>query len=215
MVVFLVYGIAFALMTAPSGNRTPLTEVAEGDNPYIDIVRQMSDSGRFTRIQTDDRSTRPIVGGEAPSTKSSRESSGREYVRPVVAPNGQPWPAVSGYVPGYPGSATNGSSTITIDNTRNSSDVFLKLISLHSGQMKPVRFCFITAFSNFTLENVAPGRYDVRYQDLSLGGFSKTEEFSIVETKTSRGTEFTDLSLTLYKVSNGNMLTEQIDPSEF
>jgi hypothetical protein len=81
--------------------------------------------------------------------------------------------------------------------------------------MKPVRFCYITAFSNFTLKNVAPGRYDVRYQDLSLGGFSKTEEFSIVETKTSRGTEFTDLSLTLYKVSNGNMVTEQIDPSEF
>lgn len=215
MVVFLVYGIAFALMTAPVGNRTPLSDVAEGDNPYIDLARRMSDSERFTRLQTDDRSTQPIVGSEAPSTNSGRRSSGREYVRPVAAPNGQPWPAVSGYVPGYPGSATNGSSTITIDNTRNSSDVFLKLISLESGKMKPVRFCYIKAFSDFKLKNVAPGRFDVRYQDLSLGSFSKTEEFSIVETKTSRGTEFTDLRLTLYKVSNGNMVTEQIDPSEF
>jgi hypothetical protein len=215
MVVFLVYGIAFALMTAPSGNRTPLTDVAEGDNPFVDIAQQGLDSSRFARLQTDDRSTQSIVGSEALTTNSSRRSSGGEYVRPVAAPNGLPWPGVSGYVPGYPGSATNGSSTITIDNTRNSSDVFLKLISLDSGQMKPVRFCYIKAFSNFRLENVAPGRFDVRYQDLTLGGFSKTEEFSIVETKTSRGTEFTDLSLTLYKVSNGNMVTQQIDPSEF
>ena len=59
------------------------------------------------------------------------------------------------------------------------------------------------------------GRYDVRYRDLDTGGLSKTEEFILEEKKTYSGTSYSNLTLTLYKVANGNMTTEAIDESEF
>ena len=46
-----------------------------------------------------------------------------EYFRPVSAPNGQPWPASAGYVPGYQRLHADGLSTVRIDNSQNDSDV--------------------------------------------------------------------------------------------
>jgi len=137
------------------------------------------------------------------------------YVRPATAPNGYPWPKHASYLNGTQQLHTGGLSSVTIDNTRNSSDVFLKLVSLRATNSYPVSLCFIPAFSQFTIRGVLHGRYDVRYKDLSTGGLSKTEEFLLQETKTFSGTEYSDLTLTLYKVINGNMHTETIDESEF
>ena len=152
------------------------------------------------------------ASGYAPTPSHAPRAA---FVRPLTAPNGQPWPAYAAYIPGYQVLAGGGLSSVTVDNTRNSSGVFLKLVSVDSAQAYPVRLCFIPAFSQFKFQKVATGRYDVRYRDLSTGGCSKTEEFTLVETETDRGTEFSDLSLTLYTVANGNMHTEAIDESEF
>jgi DnaJ domain len=154
----------------------------------------------------------PSASGYAPTTHRAPRPA---FIRPTTAPNGQPWPAYAAYIPGYQVLAGGGLSSVTVDNTRNSSDVFLKLVSLNSAEAYPVRLCYIPARSQFKFQNVAAGRYDVRYRDLSSGGYSKTEEFTLNETRTYQGTKFSDLSLTLYKVSNGNMHTESIDASEF
>lgn len=137
------------------------------------------------------------------------------YVRPTTAPNGRAWPVRANYVPGYQQLAGGGLSSVTVDNRRNSSDVFLKLVSLDQVRAYPVRVCFIPARSQFTFQTVAAGRYDVRYRDLDSGGYSKTDPFTLDETTTYSGTEFSNLSLTLYKVANGNMHTKSIDESEF
>lgn len=137
------------------------------------------------------------------------------YVRPSTAPNGRAWPVRASYIPGYPQLAGGGLSSVTVDNRRNSSDVFLKLVSLNQVTAYPVRVCFIPAYSQFTFQKVAAGTYYVRYRDLESGGYSKTEPFTLEEIKTFSGTEFSNLSLTLYKVANGNMNTQTIDESEF
>jgi curved DNA-binding protein CbpA len=146
---------------------------------------------------------------------SSYNSSPPAFIRPTTAPNGQPWPLIAGYIPKWPILAQGGLSSVTIDNTRNSSDVFLKLVLRHDTIVFPVRLCFIPAYSQFKFESVKPGRYDVRYQDLSSGGYSKTEDFILNEIKTFQGTEFSNLSLTLYKVNDGNMHTQTINESDF
>jgi hypothetical protein len=137
------------------------------------------------------------------------------YSRPATAPNGRPWPVRASYMPGYQLLAKGGLSSVTIDNSRNSSDVFLKLVSLDSAKAFPVRVCYIPAHAQFTFETVTAGRYDVRYRDLESGGYSKTEDFTLHETRTYQGTEFSNLSLTLYKVANGNMHTESITEADF
>lgn len=136
-------------------------------------------------------------------------------VRPDTAPNGQPWPTVAGYVKGYQKLHTNGLSTVTVDNSRNDSDVFVKLVSLDGAQAYPVRQFFIPAFGSFTLKNVTAGAYDVRYRDLDTGGLSRSEAITLTEVHTDEGAEFSNFTMTLYKVRNGNMQTYRLSEAEF
>jgi len=135
--------------------------------------------------------------------------------KPAVAPNGQPWPVVADYVAGYQQLNTLGLSTVTVDNSRNDSDVFVKLVSLDGEHAHPVRQFYIPAFGSFTLEKVTAGSYDVRYRDLGTGGLSRSEAIMLTEVHTDEGVQFSNMTMTLYKVKNGNMKTYGLAEAEF
>lgn len=135
--------------------------------------------------------------------------------KPKVAPNGQPWPVVADYVAGYQQLNTLGLSTVTVDNSRNDSDVFVKLVSLDGEHAHPVRQFYIPAFGSFTLNKVTAGTYDVRYRDLGTGGLSRSEAITLTEVHTDEGAQYSNLTMTLYKVKNGNMKTYGLSDAEF
>jgi uncharacterized protein DUF1566 len=137
------------------------------------------------------------------------------YIRPHAAPNGIEWPAVASYLSGYPKLNTGGLSSITIDNRQNDSDVFVKLVSLDSTKPLPVRYFFIPAYGQFTLTLITAGKYDIRYRDLNSGGFARSETFTLSETETYTGIQYSNISMTLYKVAHGNMHTFSISETEF
>lgn len=139
----------------------------------------------------------------------------QRYARQLTAPNGSPWPSTAGYVAGYPRASNNGLAHVTVDNTKNDSDVFVKLFRVDSAAPYPVRHFFIPAFSKFTLDDVAPGTYDIRYRDLRSGGLSRTESFSLEEKRSSAGVRYSDLTMTLYRVRGGNMDTYGLAENEF
>lgn len=138
-----------------------------------------------------------------------------EPIRSHVAPNGKRWPAKADYIKGYPKLRTSGLSSVTVDNSQNDSDVFVKLVFLGSDKGYPVRQFYIPAFSRFTLVKVNAGDYDIRYRDLSSGELSRSEPFSLTEIQTSKGTQYGNITMTLYKVQNGNMQTYKISEAEF
>ena len=133
----------------------------------------------------------------------------------MYAPNGEIWPANAGYVEGYKKLHTNGLSSVTVDNTQNDSDVFVKLVSLEGVEAYPIRQFYIPAYSQFTVNKVNTGSYDVRYRDLSNGGLSRSESFNLEETEIDGGTQFSNYTMTLYKVRNGNMQTYGLSEAEF
>lgn len=138
-----------------------------------------------------------------------------EYVSPSKAPNDQPWPVSAGYVNGYQRLHAEGLSTVTVDNSRNDSDVFVKLVSLDSAQPYPVRQFYIPAFGSFTLDKVTAGSYDIRYRDLGNGGLSRSEAFNLEEIPTYNGMQFSNITMTVYKVQNGKMQTYALSEAEF
>lgn len=138
-----------------------------------------------------------------------------EYVRPSSAPNGQPWPVSAGYVGGYKRLHAGGLSTVTVDNSRNDSDVFVKLVSLNGAQAYPVRQFYIPAFGSFTLNKITAGGYDIRYRDLGNGSLSRSEAFNLEEIQTYDGVQYSNITMTLYKVQNGNMQTYGLAEAEF
>jgi hypothetical protein len=139
------------------------------------------------------------------------------YVRPTTAENGQPFPATSGYIKKYPLKANDGYSSLTIKNDENDSDVYVKVFDLNKkSKAKPIRYFFVRARESFTAEKITPGKYDVRYRDLNSGATTKTQDFQLKETKEQDGSiNYSDMTMTLYKVANGNMQTEPIDEEEF
>jgi len=89
------------------------------------------------------------------------------WSRPAAAPNGRPWPAVSGYIPGYPRLNVSGHVDVTADNSGSLNDVLVKLYDRDRKPMVPVRVAFVRAKEKFTMAQVKPGHYDVRYLDLT------------------------------------------------
>ncbi|OAE10921.1 hypothetical protein AZH11_23245 [Pseudomonas simiae] len=116
---------------------------------------------------------------------------------------------------GEPQTHIAGHSEVTIDNGQNNSDVFLKLIALQGAVATPARQIFIPARSRFTIKNLTAGNYDVRYRDLTSGGLSRSEAMTLTETTTSRRTQYSVVTLTLYKVANGNTATYALSEDEF
>ena len=138
-----------------------------------------------------------------------------KYVRPGFADNGAPWPITSGYIAGYPRRFADGYSTVTVDNSKNDSDVFVKMYSLDTSLPVPVRVFFVRAFEQFTVRNVRAGHYDVRNRDLDSGALSRSDSFEIEETRTADGVRFSRFTMTLYKVRDGNMRSYPISEAEF
>jgi hypothetical protein len=90
----------------------------------------------------------------------------------LAAPNGEPWPAKSGYVDGYPVGNRGEEMQVLVDNTGNSSPVFVKVYDLD--RRSNVRHAFVLARGSLAIEKLAAGKYEVRYQNIDVGG-SKAE----------------------------------------
>lgn len=162
-------------------------------------------------------STTPSVDKHAlPLVPASPTTSRRTYVRPTLAPNGQSWPLTSGYLRGNEIGNSNGLCSLTVDNSRNDSDMLVKLVDRQVPKPKPVRIFFLRASEQFILANISAGVYDIRFQNLDSGALSKSEPFNLEETEEPNGRlRYTEMTLTLYTVFNGNTRFERIGPEEF
>lgn len=152
---------------------------------------------------------------DKPSQPQQVRPSAPAYSRPATAPNGTVWPTTAAHMSGYPILNNSGLSELTIDNTRNNSDVFIKVCNLQGSAYFPVRHIYLPAHSTFKTASLTPGTYDIRYKDLNTGGISKSSSFALTETATLNGTQYTKMSITIYKVPNGNMQSSRIDESQF
>lgn len=119
------------------------------------------------------------------------------------------------YIRGEPVANIKGLSTVTVDNSQTSGDVLVKLVAIEGARAWPVRTFFIPGGGRFTAEDVSPGTYEIRYMERYSGDTSKSESFTLEETEQADGIEYSNMTLTLYKVAGGNMHMQTIDPSEF
>ena len=137
------------------------------------------------------------------------------YVRPATAPNGSAFPEKSDYIAGYNIGTNQGASSLMVVNSKNDNDVYLKLLSLDAAKPTIVRHVYIKGGSDFNLENLSPGRYEIQYLDLVAGQGGKSEIFTVAESKTEIGSEVSRLSLTLKTAVDGVLRVEKVSIEEF
>lgn len=138
------------------------------------------------------------------------------YLRPALTPKGHPWPTKASYLDGYRKLATDGNSLVHVDNAQGDSDVMVKIVSIGGATAFPVRVFYIPAHGKFTATNLPPGKYDMRFCTLADGALSRSDTFALEETTDTNGsTRYSDETLTLYSVLNGNMQMHPLNPADF
>ena len=89
----------------------------------------------------------------------------------LIAPNGEPWPTQSGYLDGFPIGNQGPEVELLIDNSANGSPVLAKVYDLD--RRSNVRHLFVLAHDTITVDKLAAGKYEVRYQNIDVGGSEK------------------------------------------
>jgi hypothetical protein len=86
----------------------------------------------------------------------------------LTAPNGEAWPQRSGPVAGFPFDNKGADMRVTVDNRGNAWPVLVKLYDLE--RRTNVRYLFILAHDKLIVDQLAFGKYEVRYQKINAGG---------------------------------------------
>lgn len=103
------------------------------------------------------------------------------------SPNGMPWPGQSQdkalYIPGLQVEATGGQASIDMVNA-SSAPLYVKLCQPGSAKCRALRHVFMDHGSKFTLKELAPGDYEVRYLDLSRETAARSRTIMVPEGRT-------------------------------
>lgn len=208
---------ANAVTTSPTPTKTNQAEFADvrpSDGPTKFVVTGSDSPGDSSSNKAQSADPEPTPRS-LPGKASSRKREPKRYVRPTTAPNGYSWPNNASYLYGYPILNSDGYSEIIIDNSRNDSDVYVKLFYLEPDEPYAVRNFYIPAYGGFTLQNVRAGSYDIRYLNLNTGSLSRSQSFDLIERETDYSVRYSSLTITLYKVVNGNFKTYPITEDDF
>jgi hypothetical protein len=203
------------ILTQQKNTETRTVSIAT-PSPGPDSIAMLREEEKiYLKVLEDDPNNSVAIKGLAETRRRMKQGARQKNVKRPTDDSGVALPTKTGYVKGYPALATGGRSSVTVDNSQNSSDVLVKLFTLDNNPPKAVSVFFIRAHDKFTVEDIKAGQYDVRYRDLSSKGLSRTEQFNLKEVRTSTGVKFSRLTLTLYKVVDGNMQTQPISEDEF
>ena len=164
--------VSTVLASAWGGSPPGLT--ASANRSYPRAEREEQDGWSTTPARTSQPDTE---SAEAPPIKVMAlsqiflpDASGEcENETPaLVAPNGEPWPTRSGYVPGFLVANKGHDMQLTLDNSGNGFPVFIKVYDLE--RRSNVRYVFVQAHEKYVVEELVTGRYEIRYQNIDLAG---------------------------------------------
>lgn len=153
-----------------------------------------------------------IEGFQKPNPEKTEEVV---FQRPLLAPNGSPWPNGTGYIEGYKRLNRLGRSTIQVENYQSGHDFYVKLVHASGKKHSSVRHAFVKRFESFKFAKVTPGKYYLMYRNLGTGEATKSEPFEIEEKRVYGGVKYNDMRITMYHVQNGNAQGETISDSDF
>jgi curved DNA-binding protein CbpA len=146
------------------GRAEPASAVARTGGASSDATREAwaRPAGRDKQQAPDVRAlavTQLVIPARAPDCDSDLQTQ--------LSPNGEPWPAQSGYVVGYPVGNVGAEMQFVIDNSSNGSSIFVKIYDLD--RRANVRHAFVRAHDRLTIDKLGAGKYEVRYQNVITG----------------------------------------------
>jgi hypothetical protein len=143
-----------------------------------------------------------------PEPEATRESA------PLPPPIPKTYlPLSTGYLPGKNIGSEGGYSSITLNNN-STGNFHVKLYERVAGIWEIRREAYLKANEEFTMENLAPGEYEIRRMDVQTKMASKSKIFTLEEARDSQGVSYSTLKITL-DVPHGNSKVIPIIAKEF
>lgn len=149
------------------------------------------------------------------ATSTPEPVASKPACEPSASPQGHPWPKTAGYLDGYPKRAMTGRSVVHVKNFQSDANVMVKLVSTNGPVSSPVRVFYIPAHGDFTASKLPTGTYDIRFCTVNDGALSRSDPFTLDETRMGDVVQFTHFELTLYTVPNGNTQMHPLNPADF
>lgn len=147
--------LAFSGKSAPGASVDALGRDASGEGWAIPAAGADAPAPDIKALAI----TQLVVPARAPDCETDLQG--------LAAPNGEPWPAQSGYVIGYPVGNLGEEMQVLVDNSGNGSPVFVKIYDLD--RRANVRHAYVQARGSLTIDKLAAGKYEVRYQNITSG----------------------------------------------
>jgi hypothetical protein len=138
-----------------------------------------------------------------------------QYAPVAEASVNAPRPAEMGYLDGRSDGYSGGYSTVSVDNSSNSFDVYVKLVASFDPRGGAARIVYIPAHQSFTMRDIAAGEYEIRYMNLDSDKAFKSKPFSLTEESMADGIQYSQITMTLYTVHNGNTRMQPIGADQF
>jgi hypothetical protein len=120
----------------------------------------------------------------------------------------------SGYVKGDYQQKSTGLSTFTVDNQMGGDDAIARI---YRNGIKPAsRSMYVKAGEKFTARGLSPGSYVFRYRFIGSTKIHEADRtFSLKEINTADGTSYSNVTVTLFTVNDGNMRTTEVSDEKF
>jgi hypothetical protein len=164
-------GMAFPQRVLPMVGLGALPPVPAAPTALPATARALDDNWAVARAYTPengvDAAPKISVLATAGVVVAARAPDCANVLQTLSAPNGEPWPERSGYVAGYPQANPGKQMQFFIDNSANSSPVFVKVYDLDRNAN--VRHVYIQAGDTWNVGALAAGKYEIRYQDVVVG----------------------------------------------
>ena len=175
----------------------PLNEVVLGNVIPKDVVTHANFFDQF-----DGKPTKSVDKRKPADSRSQEPLADREQQDKT------------GYLKGAPRAAVGGLSTFTVDNRQGGRDAVARIYL--NGNKPAVRSMYVKQGETFKAEAILPGTYVFRYRFIgSEDTYESDKDFPLTQTETDTGTRFSNVSVTLFKVKDGNMSTRKVAPGDF
>ena len=221
--------LAVAPVEAPSARQSAASE-AQQLWPSMGRGAAHTDPSSAASTSTSAGATAESEAAPAPSTASEKSAAPNDsetlpapkrvvrrdsHPYSDTAPNGERWPQTSSYVHGFPILNADGGSQLVIDNSKNTFDVFVKLVALTGAAPKTVRSIFVLAHSQFTARRIESGTYEARYRQLQSGALMKSATFVFDESAIAGGTRYSIVTLEVHGAPDESVNAYALSEEEF
>ena len=171
------------------------------------VLIGLNNTNNYNTSTSKNNPAKQVTNNSQQTATSNDTKSNQAPIEPIAKNN-----VITGYDDTKPILNADGLCELTVDNSRNNMPVYVRIWDIKDNV--PVRAFYISQGDKFTADNLSPGWYQVRYIELYDNDFpstgAKSENFELEQTNTYNGIQYSQMTLTLYKVRNGNTYTSSI-----